>query len=219
MADHRLSAAWQLSLYGLRRGEVLGLRWSDIDLEAKALTIRRATSRGHRNGDRGGRTQDREGRSHPATGRCHDVRSALAANSAVAGTHGSRDGVLLRLSRLRGVSTSSSTSSATCPARNGSPMSSEGWPRAPACRSIRLHDTRHTCGTLMHLRGVPTAVISQVVRACHGQLHHGDVCTQPRRCSGCGRRTLWLSDSGLSERCVKDCEIPDRPESRDAPPS
>jgi hypothetical protein len=26
--------------------------------------------------------------------------------------------------------------------------------------TIRLHDTRHTCGTLMHLRGVPTAVIS-----------------------------------------------------------
>ena len=25
---------------------------------------------------------------------------------------------------------------------------------------IRLHDTRHTCGTLMHLRGVPVAVIS-----------------------------------------------------------
>lgn len=25
---------------------------------------------------------------------------------------------------------------------------------------IRLHDTRHTCGTLMHLRKVPTAVIS-----------------------------------------------------------
>ena len=26
---------------------------------------------------------------------------------------------------------------------------------------IRLHDARHTCGTLMHLRGVPTAVISK----------------------------------------------------------
>lgn len=26
--------------------------------------------------------------------------------------------------------------------------------------AIRLHDTRHTCGTLMHLRGVPVAVIS-----------------------------------------------------------
>ena len=26
--------------------------------------------------------------------------------------------------------------------------------------AIRLHDARHTCGTLMHLNGVPTAVIS-----------------------------------------------------------
>jgi integrase len=26
---------------------------------------------------------------------------------------------------------------------------------------IRLHDARHTCGTLMHLRGVPIAVISK----------------------------------------------------------
>jgi integrase len=26
---------------------------------------------------------------------------------------------------------------------------------------IRLHDARHTCGTLMHLRGVHTAVISK----------------------------------------------------------
>jgi len=32
-ASARLHAAWRLSLYGLRRGEVLGLRWSDIDLK------------------------------------------------------------------------------------------------------------------------------------------------------------------------------------------
>lgn len=31
--------AWRLSPYGLRRGEVLGLRWSDIDLRAKTLTV------------------------------------------------------------------------------------------------------------------------------------------------------------------------------------
>jgi integrase len=35
----RLHAARRLSLYGLRRGEVLGLRWSDIDLKAKTLTV------------------------------------------------------------------------------------------------------------------------------------------------------------------------------------
>ena len=38
----RLHAAWRLSLYGLRRGEVLGLRWSDMDLKAKTLTVNQA---------------------------------------------------------------------------------------------------------------------------------------------------------------------------------
>ncbi len=36
----RLHAAWRLTLYGLRRGEVCGLRWDDIDLEAGTLTIK-----------------------------------------------------------------------------------------------------------------------------------------------------------------------------------
>lgn len=35
-------ALWVLSLLGLRRSEVLGLRWSDIDFEAGTLSIRRA---------------------------------------------------------------------------------------------------------------------------------------------------------------------------------
>ncbi|CAM3711053.1 Site-specific recombinase XerD [Nocardiopsis rhodophaea] len=35
----RLEAAWRLSLYGLRRSEVLGLRWEDVDLTAKTLKI------------------------------------------------------------------------------------------------------------------------------------------------------------------------------------
>jgi integrase len=36
---NRLHAAWRLSLYGLRRGEVVGLRWADVDLKAKTLTV------------------------------------------------------------------------------------------------------------------------------------------------------------------------------------
>lgn len=38
----RPHAAWRLSLYGLRRGKVLGLRWSDVYLKAKTLTVNQA---------------------------------------------------------------------------------------------------------------------------------------------------------------------------------
>jgi integrase len=36
----RLAHAWELALSGLRRGEVAGLRWSDVDFDAKTLAIR-----------------------------------------------------------------------------------------------------------------------------------------------------------------------------------
>jgi len=42
-ATDRLHAAWVLAATtGMRRGEILGLRWDDIDLEGRKLSIRRA---------------------------------------------------------------------------------------------------------------------------------------------------------------------------------
>ncbi len=41
--DHRLHPAFHLSSHtGMRRGEVLGLRWCDVDLDAKRLSVRQA---------------------------------------------------------------------------------------------------------------------------------------------------------------------------------
>jgi integrase len=41
--DDRLHALWHtLAMTGLRRGESLGLRWQDVDLEAGRLCVRRA---------------------------------------------------------------------------------------------------------------------------------------------------------------------------------
>ena len=41
--DDRLYALWHtLAMTGLRRGEALGLRWEDVDLEAGRLCVRRA---------------------------------------------------------------------------------------------------------------------------------------------------------------------------------
>lgn len=38
-AGDRLHAAWRLSLYGLRRAEVTGLRWENYDRRARTLTV------------------------------------------------------------------------------------------------------------------------------------------------------------------------------------
>jgi integrase len=45
--------------------------------------------------------------------------------------------------------------------------------RAAGVRPIRLHDARHSCGTALHLRGVPMAVIAK-------WLGHADASTTAR---------------------------------------
>jgi integrase len=38
-AQDRLHAAWLMALYGMRREEICGLRWRDVDLDGRVLTI------------------------------------------------------------------------------------------------------------------------------------------------------------------------------------
>ncbi|WP_234809643.1 hypothetical protein [Mycolicibacterium tusciae] len=44
LRDERLIACWLLTLAGLRRSEVLGLRWSDVDFDAGTVRSPRAAS-------------------------------------------------------------------------------------------------------------------------------------------------------------------------------
>jgi Phage integrase family len=160
VADDRLSAAWQLSLYGLRRGEVLGLCWSDVDLQAKTLIIRRARVEVTGSGgvevgpktERGKRTLPLDDALASALRslKARQARERLEAGEAYAPSRGECSEAHIVVDEL-------------------------GWPVRPEWHSnqfrnlakaaglpaIRLHDARHTCGTLMHLRGVPTAVISK----------------------------------------------------------
>jgi integrase len=39
LAHDRPAHAWELALCGLRRGEIAGLRWTDVDLDKKMLSI------------------------------------------------------------------------------------------------------------------------------------------------------------------------------------
>jgi integrase len=46
-ADDPLEALWRVAIFtGMRRGELLALKWSDIDLENSSLSVQRSLSRG-----------------------------------------------------------------------------------------------------------------------------------------------------------------------------
>jgi integrase len=160
VVDDRLSAVWQLSLYGLRRGEVLGLCWNDVDLVAKTITIQRARVEVTGAGvvevgpktDRGKRTLPLDEALAAALRslKARQNRERLEAGEAYSRGCEDCSGAHIVVDELGCTYRPEWYSDQF---RNLSKIA--GLP------VIRLHDARHTCGTLMHLRGVPTAVISK----------------------------------------------------------
>jgi integrase len=149
----RLRVAWRLSLYGLRRGEVCGLRWCDIDLKAGTLAITqtrilvegqiRIEDPKSRNGFR---TLPLDAELLRAL---KDLRKRQASESETAGEayEGSEYVVTDELGR---------------------PVHPEWYSdeferllKQAGLRRIRLHDSRHTALSLMEHAGVPISVISK----------------------------------------------------------
>ncbi|MBS3693072.1 tyrosine-type recombinase/integrase [Rhodococcus qingshengii] len=144
--------AWHLALSGLRRGEICGLRWTDVDMKAGTVTI--AHNRVSANGKAvdGAPKTEKSIRTLPST---PNLTAALKAASkrqkaeplALGEDYGPGDHVVCdEAGRAYHPDTISDCWRAICKTAKVSP--------------IRLHDARHTCGTLMHLQGVPIAVIS-----------------------------------------------------------
>jgi integrase len=159
----RLHAAWRLSLYGLRRGEVLGLRWSDIDLKAGTLTVNqsrvlveyqvRLEEPKSRNGKRTLPLDDAIVRALMALHKLQLTESAEAGQAY-------RDG-LSQLGWYRG-------GEYVVTDQLGSPVHPEWYSdefgrllRRAGLRRITLHDSRHTTLTLMEHAGVPISIISK----------------------------------------------------------
>jgi integrase len=148
----RYAIAWQLALTGLRRGEVAGLRWKDIDLDARTLQISSTRLRFGKNVVED-TPKSRAGRrtlpipDHLAA-TLRSARAIQAADRLALGEEYEASGFVVVNELGEALSPHALTSR---------------WARmlkAAGVRHIRLHDARHTCGTLMHLQDVPIAVIS-----------------------------------------------------------
>ncbi|MFI1955637.1 tyrosine-type recombinase/integrase [Streptomyces xinghaiensis] len=150
-----LYAAFVLAIaMGLRRGEIVGLRWTDVDLEKRVLYVRQQTQR-----RRGVLYDDdpkgRRRRAVPLPAMCvaplrwHRMRQAAAKHRA---GESWKDGGYVFATRT------------------GSPVEPRNLYRSftrvaesAGLRVIRLHDARHGCATLLTAAGVAPRVVMEIL--------------------------------------------------------
>jgi integrase len=146
----RVGHAWELALSGLRRGEIAGLRWVDVDFDAKTLSIvnNRVMA--------GGLPVENDPKS-AASRRTLPLPDRLVSLLRSAKARQSAERLALGAGAFEYVVSNEA----------GEPYSpavlSRYWRdavKAAGVRHIKLHAARHTCATLMHLQGVPVAVIA-----------------------------------------------------------
>jgi integrase len=147
----RLEPAWHLALYGLRRGEVCGLTWTDIDLKARTLSVRAARVSIDGEAVVSGPKTDRGRRTLPLS---DALAKTLRKGEATARSRPARNRVTVARLGIPHYERDRGTATPGLADRRETLVKSAG------VRRIRLHDARHTAGTLMHLEGVPIAVIS-----------------------------------------------------------
>lgn len=156
--DNRLWAAYELAVrIGLRRGELLGLRWSDLDLYEGVLTVRQALQRV------GGellfvapKTQ-RSARRVALPAECVTAlraqRAQQLADKKAAGDKWKGEGHGLVFTT-----------------KNGTPIEPRNLNRSfetlcgrAGVRKVRFHDLRHTCASLLHEQGADARMIMEVL--------------------------------------------------------
>jgi len=150
----RLHVAWLLALYGLRRGEIAGLRWADVDLNGTTGTLKVVATRLAING-----------RVITDDPKSEHGRRTLPLTAALAEAF--RERHRAQAAERIAVGPAYAESGLIVVDEAGNPLRPErltdrfgGLARQAGVRQIRLHDARHTCGTLMHLAGEPAAAIS-----------------------------------------------------------
>lgn len=162
VSEHRWAGIWALmATTGLRRGEVLGLRWSDVDLDAATITVRS--------------TRVRFGTtiatSTPKTARGN--RTVALGPTVVAGLRAWRS--TQNADRLRMGAGWQNAGDLVVTLADGAAPNPEAFSdlfrslaKQAGLPSIRLHDLRHSYATAALAAGVPVKGLSQ-------RIGHADV--------------------------------------------
>ncbi|WP_232490811.1 site-specific integrase [Mycobacterium dioxanotrophicus] len=151
-AGQTLDIAWRLALNGMRRGEILALRWDDVDLTAKTLAISAARLAIPGGSETGAPKTTSSIRELPLTS---DLTVALRRErkrqSELKLFLGEKwaDTGLVVVDEFGKPPHPDTVTHAWADA-----LKDAGLPH------VRLHDARHSCATLMHLNGVPETVIA-----------------------------------------------------------
>jgi len=152
----RFEAAYTIALnLGLRRGEILGLRWQDIDFDRNTLRVAQALRRVD---GKLQATETKTGRSRRTLSLPQSVVAALRTRRACQSREGLVAGNVWQDSEL--VFTT----------RKGTPVDPhfllwdfQGILKRAGVRRIRFHDLRHGCASLLIALGVPLRLIQEIL--------------------------------------------------------
>jgi integrase len=143
VCGHRLEALYIVAVHcGLRQGELLGLKWEDVDLEAGTLQVRRTLSNGQF-------TPPKTAKSRRSVNLTPTAMEALKRHSERQAEEMMKADTLYQDQGLVFAS------------QVGTPLSRRNLTRsfktllrrAGLPHTVRLHDLRHTCATLLLSRG------------------------------------------------------------------
>jgi integrase len=153
IAKDRNRHAWHLALTGLRRGEIAGLRWDDVDLDQRTVRI------GKTRVDVGGRALDQDDPKTASAGQVLPLPNALLGELTMAKARQAAERLHLG-EAYAGLNYWSVTRPASRTTPRRYPLCGKRPSRTSKCRQVQLHNARHTCATLMHLQGVPIALVA-----------------------------------------------------------
>jgi integrase len=138
---------------GLRQSEVLGLKWSDLDIDNSNLTVQRQLKRNIKNGDYFKTTKTASGR-----------RSIKIGKQTLEKLKEHRKNQALEKMEVE----SWEENDLIFPSRLGTPLnqsnllkSYKSLIRKSGLKEIRFHDLRHTAASLMLNHGVPVIIVSK----------------------------------------------------------